>query len=176
MLAFFAVETIIQPIYLPYKRYIEVIIHHLLSSSLQLLVLYLGGHLFSLGFLTYVTEASSIFLNFKSIMDLFQVNKNSAIYVANALIFAFTFMCCRVGLISYIVFTKGMFSMPGFSTHFTTQDMTQIMITVLRVVQLLYFAFFFLNLYWAVLITRNVLIGAGIIKKKRKPEEQKKKN
>lgn len=34
MLAFFAVETIVLPMYLPYKKYIEVVIHHLLSSSL----------------------------------------------------------------------------------------------------------------------------------------------
>ena len=76
-----------------------------------------------------------------------------------------TFFFFRVVILSYVVFTKTVFSIPGFVSYDMTSSLNRIELAFFRLNQVLYVGFYLLNVFWFWMILKGLLQAVGIIAK-----------
>lgn len=79
--------------------------HHVLGITGACLGIHIGGFLGSISQLTTITEISTVFVNFRSILVYHHATDN-IVYAINGLMMTFSFFIVRVLFYYYIIFWK----------------------------------------------------------------------
>lgn len=84
---------------------LQLFLHHLLCISGTLLALYLGGFFGSCSQVTFIVEASTVFVNLRQILAMHRLD-DGLLYKLNSLVMTVAFFVFRVCFFYYMVFWK----------------------------------------------------------------------
>lgn len=139
--------------------------HHLVAIFIMVAILYVGGPFASVLFLSGTVELSNTCNHIRMITGDFLKDKESVFYKVNGFCFWLTFFMCRIVVLTYIAFTKFIFSMPGFAAPSLVEGLSTGQIIVVRITQAFFIPFYGLNHYWHFLLFRGILGAIGILQK-----------
>lgn len=91
------------------------LLHHGMFSFGICVMLYFGGSIFTMTYLTLLADMSNTCNHIRVAISSFDC-QHTLTYKLNGLAFAINFFVFRVIILSYVVFTKTVFSIPGFKS------------------------------------------------------------
>ena len=147
--------------------------HHLVAIFMMISMLYVGGAFGSIYFLCGMVELSNTCNHIRMFTGDFLKDKESVGYKINGFFFWLTFFSCRICVLTYVVFTKLIFSMPGFTSTSLVEGLSTGQICIVRFGQVMFIPFYALNHYWHFLLFRGILAAVGILKKPEKKKQTK---
>ena len=117
--AFFAADCICMSLTFE-KQPIDTYMHHIFVGTGTLINIYCGGLVFTMNFVKFSVEITTIMLNARTFFMMFEM-KDSIYFVVSSLIFMAQFFWLRIVLTWYIYFTKMFCTLvapwPGFACY-----------------------------------------------------------